>query len=332
MFQDTKPEWAKERTELKSLLTPEEYDSARASVLNAHYTSADVINGMWDALKHLGFKGGRALEPASGVGHFLGLTPASMRDRMKWTTTELDKVTGAIAKQLYQRADVNVQGFETLNRPNGFYDLAMSNVPFGSFNIRDLRYKQEFLIHDYFFVRSLDLVRPGGIVAFITSSGTMDKANDSARAEIMKRADLVGAIRLPGGKKGAFAGNAGTEVTTDIIFLRRKGERIPPIENAWQNTKEIETPDGPVELAVVLSNVAGKPEATAYTLVSEPGWANGMTGSAASPRSCLRSSVRCSSFITSRFTVTAPVPGTSATACRTRSAISVFLGQASVVR
>ncbi len=248
MFQDTKPEWAKERTELKSLLTPEEYDSARASVLNAHYTSADVINGMWDALKHLGFKGGRALEPASGVGHFLGLTPASMRDRMKWTTTELDKVTGAIAKQLYQRADVNVQGFETLNRPNGFYDLAMSNVPFGSFNIRDLRYKQEFLIHDYFFVRSLDLVRPGGIVAFITSSGTMDKANDSARAEIMKRADLVGAIRLPGGKKGAFAGNAGTEVTTDIIFLRRKGERIPPIENAWQNTKEIETPDGPVRI------------------------------------------------------------------------------------
>jgi N12 class adenine-specific DNA methylase len=248
MFQDAKPEWARERAELKSLLTPDEYDSARASVLNAHYTSADVINGMWAAVKHLGFTGGRALEPASGVGHFLGLMPGAMRDRIKWTATELDKVTGAIAQQLYQRADINVQGFETLNRPNGFYDLAISNVPFGSFNIRDQRYKGEYLIHDYFFIRSLDLVRPGGVVAFITSSGTMDKANDAARAEIMKRADLLGAIRLPGGKKGAFAGNAGTEVTTDIIFLRRKGDRIPAINNAWQNLKEIQTPDGPVRI------------------------------------------------------------------------------------
>lgn len=249
MFQDAKPEWAKERQELKTLLTSEEYESARASVLNAHYTSAPVIRGMWTALMELGFvRGGRALEPASGVGHFLGLAPPVMRANLKWTTTELDKVTGAIARQLYQRADVNVQGFETLNRPNGFYDLAISNVPFGSFNIRDTRYKSDYLIHDYFFIRALDLVRPGGIVAFITSSGTMDKANDSARAEIMKRGDLIGAIRLPGGRKGAFAGNAGTDVTTDIIFLRRKGEKLAPLGIAWQNLKEIQTPDGPTKI------------------------------------------------------------------------------------
>lgn len=248
MFQDAKPEWAKERAELKSLLTTEEYDSARASVLNAHYTSPEVIKGMWGAMEYLGFTGGRAIEPASGVGHFIGMTPAALRDKVKWTATELDKVTGAIAQQLYQRADVNVQGFETLNRPNGFYDVAISNVPFGSFNIRDLRYKDEYLIHDYFFIRSLDLVRPGGVVAFITSSGTMDKASDSARAEIMKRADLLGAIRLPGGKKGAFAGNAGTEVTTDILFLRRKGPGLAAIATEWQNLKEIQTPDGPTRV------------------------------------------------------------------------------------
>ncbi len=245
VFADHKPEWAKERNELKGLLSIEEYESARASVLNAHYTSADVIKGMWDAMLHLGVSpNARALEPASGVGHFLGLAPINLR----WTTTELDHITGQIAKQLYQAADVNVQGFETLNRPNGFYDLAISNVPFGSFNIRDTRYRDQHLIHDYFFIRALDLVRPGGVVAFITSSGTMDKVSDSARSEIMKRGSLIGAIRLPGGKKGAFAGNAGTEVTTDIIFLSRRGDRIADAGHKWKDLKEIQTPDGPTSI------------------------------------------------------------------------------------
>ena len=248
MFQDSKPEWAKERAELKELLSRDEYEAARASVLNAHYTSPDVIKGMWSAMQHLGFAGGRVIEPAVGAGHFIGMTPEALHTKIEWAATELDKITGAVAKNLYQRADINVQGFESLNRPNGYYDAAISNVPFGSFNIRDKRYDKNFLIHDYFFVRSLDLVRPGGVVAFITSSGTMDKANDTARREIAKRADMIGAIRLPGGKKGAFAGNAGTEVTTDIIFLLRKGDKVPSTGIKWADLKEVQTPDGPVSI------------------------------------------------------------------------------------
>lgn len=245
VFAKHKPEWAKERAALADLLTSEEFASARASTLNAHYTSEAVIKGMWQALDHLGFKGGRALEPSSGVGHFIGLIPDSVHAATEWSAVELDTITGNIAKLLYSGADVNVTGFEKFNRPPGFYDLAISNVPFGDYRITDPK-RPGYLIHDYFFIKGLDLVRPGGLVAFITSSGTMDKQDQTARKEIAKRADFVGAIRLPGGRKGAFAGNAGTKVTTDIIFLRRRGPNMAPIPDApsWLGLKEITTPDG----------------------------------------------------------------------------------------
>lgn len=237
-----------ERQKLAALLTKEEYEAARQSTLNAHYTSESVIRGMWDAMAHLGFKGGLALEPSSGVGHFIGLTPASVREQTAWTGVELDKITGQIAQLLYAGSDFNITGFEKLNRPDNYYDLAISNVPFGDYTLNDPRYgKAGLLIHDYFFVKALDKVRPGGIVAFITSNGTMDKANDRARRMVDQRGEFIGAIRLPGGSKGAFAGNAGTDVTTDIIFIRK---RMPGEESglaqAWQNTVEIDTADGKV--------------------------------------------------------------------------------------
>jgi hypothetical protein len=248
VFAQHKGEWAKERGEIADLLTSEEYAAARASTLNAHYTSEDVINGIWSAIEHLGFKGGRALEPSAGVGHFIGLAPNSVANKTDWSAVELDTITGEIAKLLYAGSDVNVQGFETFNRPNGFYDLAVSNVPFGDYRLRDPK-RPSMLIHDYFFAKGLDMVRPGGVVAFVTSKGTLDKANDSVRQALAKKADFLGAIRLPGGKKGAFAGNAGTEVTTDIIFLRRK---LPDAEmkkpQAWMDLKTIETPEGPTQI------------------------------------------------------------------------------------
>lgn len=258
VFAKHKPEWQKERAALADLLTAEEFASARASTLNAHYTSEDVITGMWRAMEHLGFKGGRALEPSSGVGHFIGLTPKNLRSDTDWSAVELDTITGNIAKHLYAGADVNVMGFEKFNRPPGFYDLAISNVPFGDFRITDPK-RPGYLIHDYFFVKGLDLVRPGGLVAFITSSGTMDKQDQTARKEIAKRADFVGAIRLPGGKKGAFAGNAGTEVTTDIIFLRKRGPGMAALPDAaaWLDLKTIKTPEGDTQINEYF---AGKPE------------------------------------------------------------------------
>jgi N12 class adenine-specific DNA methylase len=243
-------EWKAERLALRSMLTPKEYEAARASTLNAHYTSVPVIQGMWEAAQGLGFRGGRALEPASGVGSFIGLTPEAVRGRTSWTASELDPITGNIAKALYGGADVNVAGFETLIRPDNYFDLAISNVPFGSYGIRDKRYgSPNLLIHDYFFVKSLDKVRPGGMVAFITSAGTMNKVGDRARNMISDRADLVGAIRLPGGRKGAFAGNAGTEVTTDIIFLRKRAPgEAPSTINPWSNIVEVKTKDGPAQI------------------------------------------------------------------------------------
>lgn len=241
--------WAQERKDLQNLLDTKEWEAARASTTNAHYTSQDVIKGMWDAIEHLGFKGGRALEPSAGVGHFIGLIPDRIQAATDWSAVELDPTTGGIAKALYAGADVNVQGFETFVRPSGFYDLAVSNVPFGNYKLRDPSYPR-LSIHDYFFVKSLDKVRPGGLVAFITSAHTMDKMDDRARREIAKRGELVGAIRLPGGRKGAFAGNAGTEVTTDILFLRRKPDGAPdsPIAQKWDGLTEISTKDGPVKI------------------------------------------------------------------------------------
>ncbi len=248
MFATHKPEWKAERDTLRTLISEDEYNAAKASTLNAHFTSPDVVRGMWDALTHMGYKGGQAIEPAAGIGHFLGMIPDKVAPKTAWTAVELDPLTGGIAKALYGGTDVNVQGFETLKRPSNYYDLAISNVPFGDYHLTEKPYGS-FPIHDFFFVKSLDKVRPGGVVAFITSRYTMDRVDSGTRNLLGKTADLVGAIRLPGGRKGAFAGNAGTEVTTDIIFLRKKvaGQEFEGAK-PWGELKEIQTPDGPVKI------------------------------------------------------------------------------------
>ena len=248
MFSEHKPEFAKERAILKDLLTPSEYKAARASVTNAHYTSEDVINGVWKALDHLGFQGGRALEPSAGIGHFIGLMPNHLKASTDWSAVELDTVSGRILKALYGATDVRVQGFETAEWPDGFFDLAISNVPFAETGPYDPRYKQKMTLHDYFFRKALDKVRPGGIVAFITSSGTLDKVNSGPRRELAKHGTFLGAIRLPGGSKGAFKSNAGTDVTTDVIFMRRRVEGEPVADNTWLGLTEIKTPEGPTAI------------------------------------------------------------------------------------
>ena len=248
MFSPHKPEWKTERDTMRSLVSDEEYTAAKGSTLNAHYTSPDVVRGMWDAMNHLGFKGGMAIEPAAGVGHFLGMIPDKVAKKTAWTAVELDPLTGRMAKALYGNAEVNVHGFEDLKRPSNYYDLAISNVPFGKYNISEKPYGS-FPIHDFFFVKSLDKVRPGGVVAFITSRYSMDRFDPGTRRLLAKSADLVGAIRLPGGNKGAFAGNAGTQVTTDIMFLRKKIPGEAPFLGApWMESKEIQTPDGPARI------------------------------------------------------------------------------------
>jgi N12 class adenine-specific DNA methylase/adenine-specific DNA methylase len=228
-FDENNPSWAKEYAELKSLLDEDEYKSARASTLNAHYTSPTVIKAMYACLANMGFKAGNILEPACGSGNFFGLLPESMKDS-KLYGIELDSITGRIAKQLYQNASIAVQGFEEASLPDSFFDLAIGNVPFGSYGVVDKKYdKYKFMIHDYFFAKTLDKVRPGGIIAFITSKGTMDKQNPEVRKYIAQRAELLGAIRLP---NNAFLANAGTEVTTDILFLQKR-DRVIDIEPDW---------------------------------------------------------------------------------------------------
>ena len=221
-FDQRKSEWAKEYTELKELLTKEEYELARGSTLNAHYTDISVIKAMYDGLAGLGFNGGRLLEPSSGVGNFVGAMPTEMSAKVKsFTMVELDGITGLIAKYLYPNADVRIQGFEKANIPDNYMDVAISNVPFGNYPITDKAYPKKVTsaIHNYFFAKSLDKVRPGGIVMFITSSYTMNAKDSTVRRYIMQRADLLGAIRLP---DSAFKGNAGTEVVTDIIVLKKR--------------------------------------------------------------------------------------------------------------
>ena len=221
-FDQRKTEWTKEFTELKELLTEEEYTSARGSTLNAHYTDISVIKAMYDGLKQLGFTGGRMMEPSSGVGNFVGAMPADMASQVRsWTMVELDGITGLIAKYLYPNADVRIQGFEKANIPNNFMDVAIGNVPFGNYAIADKNYPKKVTsaIHNYFFAKSLDKVRPGGIVMFITSSYTMNSSDSTVRRYIMQHADLLGAIRLP---DTAFKGNAGTEVVTDILVLKKR--------------------------------------------------------------------------------------------------------------
>lgn len=223
-FDATNDKWAKEYTELRSLLTEQEYSSARASTLNAHYTPPVVINAMYQAIDRLGFKKGKILDAALGVGYFYGLLPESM-ENSKLYGVELDSLTGRLAKQLYPNANIRIEGFQDSNLPTDF-DVAIGNVPFGNYNISDGKYN--LYIHDFFFVKSLDLVKDGGIVAYITSKGTMDKANPSVRRMIAQKADLLGAIRLP---NNTFQANAGTKVTTDILFLQKR------------NTPLLEEPD-----------------------------------------------------------------------------------------
>lgn len=218
-FDEKNADWSKEYAELKSLLPADEYSEARASTLNAFYTSPTVIKAMYEALSNMGLSKGNVLEPSCGVGNFMGLVPESM-ENIKMYGVELDSVSGRIAQQLYQKNKIVVQGFETMQFPDSFFDCVVGNVPFGNYKVPDKRYdRHNFLIHDYFIAKSLDLVRPGGVVAVVTSSGTMDKKDSSVREYLANRADLVGAIRLP---NNAFQRNANTSVVADILFLQKR--------------------------------------------------------------------------------------------------------------
>ena len=221
-FDSGKDSWAKEYVELKGLLSEDEYAAARSSTLNAHYTSPTVIRGIYDAVERMGFRSGNILEPSLGVGNFFGMLPDSMADSRLYGV-ELDSITGRIAKMLYPQADITVAGFETTDRRD-FYDLAVGNVPFGNYKINDKAYnKLGFSIHNYFFAKAIDQVRPGGVVAFVTSRYTMDSKDSTARKHMAERADLLGAIRLP---NNAFRANAGTDVVSDIIFLQKRDRPI----------------------------------------------------------------------------------------------------------
>ena len=227
-FDPNKENWSAEYTHLKELLSEDEYAAARASTLNAHYTSPTVIRGIYDAVERMGFRSGNILEPSMGVGNFFGMLPDTMQDSRLYGV-ELDSITGRIAKKLYPQADITVAGFETTDRRD-FYDLAVGNVPFGQYKVNDKAYnKLGFSIHNYFFAKAIDQVRPGGIVAFVTSRYTMDSKDSTARKHMAERADLLGAIRLP---NNAFRANAGTDVVSDIIFLQKR-DRPADIEPAW---------------------------------------------------------------------------------------------------
>ena len=227
-FDESKPAWAEEYQELAAALTPEEYAAARSSTLNAHYTSPTIIKAIYEAVGNMGFQTGNILEPSMGVGNFFGLLPEEMRSSRLYGV-ELDSITGRIAKQLYPKADITIAGFETTDHRD-FYDLAVGNVPFGQYQVNDRAYnKLGFSIHDYFFAKTLDQVRPGGVIAFVTSRYTMDKQSPEVRKYIAQRAELLGAIRLP---NNAFKANAGTDVVSDIIFLQKRDRPID-IEPDW---------------------------------------------------------------------------------------------------
>ena len=237
-FDESNAEWSKEYAELQSLLTADEYKEARASTLNAFYTSPTVIKAMYEALGNMGLSKGNVLEPSCGVGNFMGLVPDSM-EKIRMYGVELDSISGRIAQQLYQKNKIAVQGFETMQFPDSFFDCVVGNVPFGNYKVPDKRYdRHNFLIHDYFIAKSLDLVRPGGVVAVVTSSGTMDKKDSSVREYLANRADLVGAIRLP---NNAFQRNANTGVVADILFLQKR-DRVAVERAEWVDLAE--TPEG----------------------------------------------------------------------------------------
>lgn len=232
-FEERNGAWAEEYMELKGLLTPDEYSAARASTLNAFYTSPVVIKAMYKALENMGLKQGNLLEPSCGAGNFMGLLPESM-NRTNMYGVELDPVSGRIAKQLYQRNNIAIQGFEETDYPDSFFDCVIGNVPFGAYQVSDRKYdRHHFLIHDYFIAKSLDLVRPGGVVAVVTSSGTMDKQNPEVRRYFANRADLLGAIRLP---NNAFQKNANTSVVSDILFFQKR-DRVAIAEPEWVQLK-----------------------------------------------------------------------------------------------
>ena len=262
-FDEHNSSWADEYRELKSALTEEEYEMARASTLNAHYTSPTVIRAIYSAVEQMGFRSGNILEPSCGVGNFFGMLPESMEGSALYGV-ELDSITGRIAQYLYPQADIAVTGFEKTDRKD-FFDLAIGNVPFGAYKVPDSQFdRYNFLIHDYFFAKALDQVRPGGIVAFITSKGTMDKQSPEVRKYIAQRAELLGAIRLP---NNAFRANAGTEVTSDIIFLQKR-DRAIDVEPDWVHLGQTE--DG----IPVNSYFAAHPEMVLGTMV----WDDSMYG------------------------------------------------------
>ena len=237
-FEERNSAWAEEYTQLKGILTPEEYSAARASTLNAFYTSPTVIKAMYEALGNMGLKQGNILEPSCGVGNFMGLLPESMSTTNMYGV-ELDPISGQIAKQLYQKNRIAVQGFEETSYPDSFFDCVIGNVPFGAYQVSDRKYdRYHFMIHDYFIAKSLDLVRPGGVVAVVTSSGTMDKQNPEVRQYFANRADLLGAIRLP---NSAFQRNANTSVVADILFFQKR-DRAAITEPDWVQLKT--TPEG----------------------------------------------------------------------------------------
>ena len=237
-FEESNSSWVSEYLELKNTLSPEEYSAARASTLNAFYTSPTVIRSMYEALENMGLKQGNILEPSCGVGNFMGLIPESM-SKANMYGVELDPVSGRIAKQLYQKNKIAVQGFEETSYPDSFFDCVIGNVPFGAYQVSDRRYdRHHFMIHDYFIAKSLDLVRSGGVVAVVTSSGTMDKQNPAVRQYIANRAELLGAIRLP---NNAFQRNANTSVVSDILFFQKR-DRASIEEPEWLNLKEM--PEG----------------------------------------------------------------------------------------
>lgn len=233
-FDESKENWSEEFKELYTTLSPDEYEQARASTLTAHFTPPVVIKAMYKALSNMGFTQGNILEPSCGIGNFMGLMPESMSGS-KMYGVEIDSITGRIAQQLYQKNSVAIQGYENSELPDSFFDVAIGNVPFGDFKLLDKKYnKHNFLIHDYFVAKTLDKVRPGGVIAFITSSGTMDKRTSKVRRYIAQRADLIGAVRLP---NNTFKKNAGTEVTADILFLQKR-ERMTDIMPEWVEVGE----------------------------------------------------------------------------------------------
>jgi hypothetical protein len=241
-------EWKSVAHEVKQLLTDDEYESARASTPNAHFTSPQVITAIWDAMSRLGLKpGSQILEPSLGVGHFFGLMPPAVVPGCKRTGVELDSMTARIAAKLYPDATIFAKGFEETSLPDNFFDAVVGNVPFGDYGVHDPSYKRNLTraIHDYFFAKSLDKLRPGGVMALITSRYTMDKQDSTIRDYLAERADLLGAIRLP---NTAFKANAGTEVTTDILFLQKRAPGRAPSGEAWRQLAPIHTSDA--EIAV----------------------------------------------------------------------------------